>query len=90
MSKTKLEIAKKIIEENFEDGDCGLYDSRNIVGDEMQTLYSDPALTTDICYGWGYFEVFGLTDEEFSELQKFYKAIDHKNFNPDYDEYEGW
>ena len=86
MSNTKLEIAKKVIEENFDDGDCGLYDSRNIVGDEMETLYSDPALTIDICYGWGYFEVFGLSDEEFSELKEFYNNIERYNGNEDYDE----
>ena len=86
MSKTKLEIAKKVIKENFNDGDCGLYDSRNIVGDEMETIYSDPALTIDICYGWGYFEVFGLSDEEFSELETFYKSLNRYG-DDDYDEY---
>ncbi len=70
-----LEIAKEIIKENFEAGDCGLYNCRNIAGDEMETLYSDHVLTIDICYGWAYFEVFGLSDEEFKELKSFYNNI---------------
>lgn len=72
---TKLEIAKHIIEENINDADCGIYDCRNLVGDEMDTLYEDTEITIDICYGWAYFEVFGLTDEEFSELQDFYSEL---------------
>jgi hypothetical protein len=75
MKKTKLEIAKEVIKENYEDGDCGLYNCRNLAGDEMETLYSDPTLTIDICYGWAYFEVFGLSDEEFKELGSFYQGL---------------
>ena len=72
----KLEIAKKIIEDNFKDGDCGLYDCRNIVGDYMITLYDKYGLTIDICYVWSYFEVFGLTDEEFDQLKTFYRSLE--------------
>lgn len=75
MKKTKLEIAKEVIKENYEDGDCGLYNCRNLAGDEMETLYSDPILTIDICYSWAYFEVFGLSDEEFKELGSFYTGL---------------
>jgi len=75
MKKTKLEIAKEVIKENYEGGDCGLYNCRNLAGDEMETIYSDPILTIDICYDWSYFEVFGLSDEEFKELGCFYKGL---------------
>lgn len=72
---TKLEIAKKIIEENIEDADCGIFDTRNNAGDLMTTIYEDEELQIDICYGWGYFEVFGLSEEEFYELESFYESL---------------
>ena len=72
----KLDIAKRIIKENYKDADCGIYDSRNLVADQMTTIYRDNGLTIDICYGWSYFEVFGLSDDEFNELEKFYYTLD--------------
>lgn len=72
---TKLEKAKKIIKENYEDGDCGLFDTRNWVGDAMSNIYDDGELQIDICYGYAYFEVFGLNDEEFHELYDFYEKL---------------
>lgn len=72
----KLEIAKMIIKEHFHDARCGLFDSRNIVGDPMVTIYDDGELVVDICYGWAYFEVFGLSDNEFQELSDFYDNLE--------------
>lgn len=72
---SKLEKAKEIIMENYNDADCGIFDCRNIVGDHMTTVYADEELQVDICYHWNYFEVFGLTDEEFTELETFYGQI---------------
>lgn len=74
----KLDIAKKIIKENYEDATCGIFDSRNIVGDYMVTIYEDNGLTIDICYNWAYFEVFGLTDEEFKELEQYYGELENE------------
>ena len=71
----KLEKAKKIIKKYFNNGDCGIYDSRNIVGDPMINIYDDGDLTIDICYSYGYFEVFGLSDDEFAELEKYYNEL---------------
>lgn len=71
----KLETAKEIIKEYFNDGDCGIYDSRNIVGDPMVNIYDDGDLTIDICYSYSYFEVFGLSDDEFVELEKYYNKL---------------
>ena len=72
----KLDIAKKIIKENYKDADCGIFDSRNIVGDWTTNIYNDNGLTIDICDEWSYFEVFGLSDDEFNELEKFYYSLD--------------
>ena len=41
----------------------------------MDTIYEDEELTIDICYGYMYFEVFGLSDEEFEELEKYYYSL---------------
>ena len=72
---SKLEIAKKIIKENIDKARCGIFDTRNMVGDTMNNIYDSEDLTIDICYGWMYFEVFGLTDNEFSELEKYYRLL---------------
>ena len=29
----------------------------------------------NICYSWSYFEVFGLTECEFAELEEYYEKI---------------
>jgi uncharacterized sporulation protein YeaH/YhbH (DUF444 family) len=73
---TKLEIAKEIIKENYNAGDCGIYDCRNIVGDPMINIYDDTELIIDICYSYSYFEVFGLSEKEFAELKEFYNRLD--------------
>lgn len=73
---SKLKIAKDIIKKNFKDGDCGLFKTGNFAGDSMTTLYRDNGLHIDICYPWAYFEVFGLTEEEFIDLKAFYKQLE--------------
>lgn len=75
---SKLEIAKKIIKENYNEADCGIYNSRNVVGDQMHTIYDDGELQIDICYYCSYFEVFGLSCAEFRELEVFYNGLIQK------------
>lgn len=50
---------------------CGIFDTRNIVGDRMQCIYSEPAdgVVVDICYDYDYIEIFGLTEDEFIEAK---------------------
>ena len=45
---TKLKKAKKIIKENYESGDCGIFNTRNWAGDYMSTIYDEDELTIDI------------------------------------------
>lgn len=71
----KLEKAKQIIKENFDNAHCGIFDNRNWVGDTMTELYDDGELKIDICYLYSYFEVFGLTDSEFRRLEDFYDSL---------------
>ena len=72
---TNLEKAKKIIRENFSQAECGIYNTHNVAGDLMGTIYEENELRIDICVYYGYFEVFGLTDEEFEELKRFYNSL---------------
>lgn len=48
------------------------FDSRNIVGDPMENVYFKDKIAVDICYKYGYFEVFGLSDEEFDSLANYF------------------
>ena len=41
----------------------------------MENIYESEDLIIDICYGYAYFEVFGLTDEEFDELENYYESL---------------
>jgi len=72
----KLEIAKEVVRDNWERLDCGIFDTRNVVGDPMETIYEDDdGLVIDACWGYAYFEVFGLTDEEFEALRDYYNEL---------------
>ena len=82
---TKLEKAKEIIKEHLEDATCGIFDSRNLVGDWMTNIYNNNGLAIDICYNYSYFEVFGLSKDDFIKLERYYKSLveefDKKLFN---------
>lgn len=72
----KLERAKEVIKENYDGYDCGIFNSRNLVGDYMVNIYEDEdGLSIDACLNRGYFEVFGLTNQEFEELKKYYYSL---------------
>lgn len=73
---TNLEKAKQVIKEHYNEANCGLFDCRNTVGDPMITIYKNYGLMIDICYYYSYFEVFGLSDDEFKELAKFYDSLE--------------
>jgi hypothetical protein len=67
-----VEKVKEVIKNNIEDALYGIFDCRNIVGDPMETIYDEDGIRIDLCRNWGYFEVFGLTNEEFAEVESFY------------------
>lgn len=71
----KLEKAKEIIKKYYKDGKCGIFNSRNIIGDPMINIYDGGNFVIDICYRYSYFEVFGLSDKEFAELVKYYNKL---------------
>lgn len=71
----KVEKVKAVITENIEDALCGIFDRRSIVGDPMETIYDEMGVRIEICRKWRYFEVFGLTNEEFAEVESFYAQL---------------
>lgn len=70
-----LEIAKRIIKEHFGEAHCGIFNCRNFFGDPMENLYNKGGLIIDISRFWAYFEVFGLSDDEFKELSEYYESL---------------
>lgn len=56
-----------LIEHNFKGTQT--FDSRNIVGDSMTTIYNCDGIIVDYCGGYEYLEIFGLTDEEYLSLK---------------------
>lgn len=73
--ENKLEIAKAIIAKHIKEAPFGIYDCRNIAGDSMSNIYDENGLSIDICDFWGYFEVFGLSKPDFSELSQYYRSL---------------
>ena len=78
---SNLEKAKEIVKENFDVAWSGLFNTRNVVGDAMTNIYDENGLIVDICYEYMYFEVFGLSDDEFAELLKYYNSLKEEALN---------
>ncbi len=72
---TKLERAKKIIKENIDDARLGIFDFDNFSGGSTVRLNDDADFIVKICYDNEYFEVFGLSDLEFKELEEYYDDL---------------
>lgn len=70
-----LDAAKKIIEKYYKEFDCGIFDTPNIVGDLMATIYKDDSIEILGCYYYSYFEVFGLSRDDFDRLEDYYDGL---------------
>lgn len=75
----KLDKIKKVIKENYNIADCGLFFTRNLANDYMITIYEEDGVTIDICTGWHYFEIFGLDKEEKAEIMMYYYSLEYHN-----------
>lgn len=73
MEKSKLDIAKEVIRTHYESAKCGIFNCRNRAGDPMNNIYDDGELSIDICYYYSYFEVFGLSESDYKQLERFYE-----------------
>lgn len=72
LRKQEFNDVKEVIKVNFDNGNHGIFNSRNISGDSMSTIFKGKYFTVDICFYYSYFEIFGTTEEEFEELKQFY------------------
>ena len=76
MREKEFKKVKELIKEYYEQAWCGIYNTRNLVGDPMMTIFNGEYFTLDICFSWEYFEVFGATEEEFAELKELYNSME--------------
>lgn len=70
---------KQVIKENYKYADCGIFFTRNLVGDSMKTVHENEDIQIDICYEWAYFEVFGLTEDEQEVIESYYRRLERSN-----------
>ena len=52
----------------FPDG-IQMFNSRNIVGDEMETIFQSRDVSIDYCEDYDYIEIFGLSEPEFQMVK---------------------
>lgn len=76
----KVKKVKEVIRDNFVDEypiciNCGIFNTRNFVGDPMYTIYKEDDVSVDVCSAYSYFEVFGLTKEEFKDVEDYYNRL---------------
>lgn len=68
----RLTKAKQIIDQYYDKAKYGIFECKGWGGEDMYTVYASDGLVIDICYRHEYFEVFGLSRDEFLELEKYY------------------
>lgn len=63
---------KKLVEFIKEKNLVGMqtFNTRNIFGDGLFTIYNKDGITLDYCYYYGYLELFGLSDDEYNSLSE--------------------
>lgn len=59
----------EFLKDRFPDG-VQDFDTRNIAGDSMVTIYYDGEIVVDYCPYYEYIEIFGLTKEQFEIVCK--------------------
>lgn len=63
----RVEKLVKWVKENGYEG-TQTFDCKSSIGDSMVTVYEEDGITVDYCAGWEYFEIFGLSEEEYESL----------------------
>lgn len=62
----KIDKLKIFLQENYPNEQA--FNTRNLLGDNMGTVYDEDGIMVDYCYDYEYIEIFGLTDVEFENL----------------------
>lgn len=63
-----MEALKAFLKKNFPDG-IQMFNTPNLAGDYMEEIYEDGEIYVLFAPSYGYIEVFGLTNEQFEELE---------------------
>lgn len=64
-----MEELIEFLKEEFPNG-IQMFDTRNIAGDYMETIYEKDGITVDYAPFYEYIEIFGLSKEEFEMVGK--------------------
>ena len=67
--ETKIKDLIAFLKDKYPNG-AEMYNTRNNAGDILFTIYSKDGITVDDCPKWEYIEIFGLTENEFDEVNK--------------------
>lgn len=63
----RIDEVKVFLKELHPEG-IQMFNSRNIMGDPMYTIYDKDGIMIDECSCYNYIEIFGVTEEEYNEL----------------------
>lgn len=75
MREKELQNVLDSIKRKYGNAECGVFFSRNLVDDPMINIFKGTFFSVDICYYYGYFEVFGCTEEEKQVVISFYNEL---------------
>lgn len=64
--KDKILLLKEFLQKNYKQKQA--FNTRNIVGDPMTTVYDKNGVIIDYCAYYDYVEIFGLENDVFNEL----------------------
>ena len=71
----KAAVVKDIVKKHIDDFRCGIFFTRNLANDLMETIYDDGEVQIDVCREWAYFEIFGLNNNEEKEVEEYYNEV---------------
>lgn len=74
----ELKEVKELIKKHYDIADGGMFFTRNIAGDTMETIFKGEYFTLDMCYFWGYYELFGCTEDEEKEVAIYYDSLEEE------------
>ena len=66
IKEDKIDKLKKFLQEEYPN--IQAFNTRNIAGDSLYTVYEEDGITVKYCYYYEYIEIFGLTNKEFEDL----------------------
>ena len=72
MRNNIIEKIKNVLKEHILEGSCGIFNCRSWTPDLKCTLFNEDGVIVDICHEYDYFEILGLTNDEFKVIAEDY------------------